>query len=182
MLMIERLLFIYFACVIIRSIKTVQKINEILGHKIVTAFTIGLDTILFLLVFKDLLSGDLTIWLILSMSLGYITGYYLGSFIEDRMALGKVTVTIKIAKENAPKLAKKLKEEGFIFIQSKRFYSHRGKLRKLFQGLIYRKELPKLKKITKEFKVIGIVENVKSTFGKEMFSSEEYLKFQDSSK
>ncbi|PLW79540.1 hypothetical protein C0585_07140 [Candidatus Woesearchaeota archaeon] len=180
--MIERILFIYFACVIIRSIKTVQKINEILGHKIVTAFTIGLDTILFLFVFKNLLSGDLTIWLILAMASGYISGYYLGAFIEDRMALGKVMVTIKIAKENAPKLAKKLKEGGFIFIQSKRFYSHRGKLRKLFQGLVYRKELPKLKKVTKEFKVLGIVENVKSTFGKEMFSSEEYLKFQDSSK
>ncbi|MCK5176257.1 MAG: hypothetical protein KAQ92_00900, partial [Candidatus Aenigmarchaeota archaeon] len=65
---------------------------------------------------------------------------------------------------------------GFIFIQSKRYYSHKGKLRKMHEGIIYRKELPKLKKITEEFNIVGVVSDIKSTFGKEIFSTKEYLK------
>ena len=102
--MIERIIFIFLMCMAIRTIKTMQKINEISGHKLITAVLIGMDTTVFLLVFKNLLTGELVVPVILAMAFGYISGYYLGAFIEEKMALGKVKVTIKIAKEQSKKV------------------------------------------------------------------------------
>lgn len=174
--MILRLIIIFGLCMVIRTIKTVQKINEISGQKTITAILIGLDTTLFLLVFNNLLSGDLNAYLVLSMALGYIAGYYLGAYIEEKMALGQVEVTIKISKEDSKELFKVLKANGFIFTRSQRVYSHKNKPRKIYQGIIYRKELPKLKKILEEFSFIAYVEPIKSIFGKKIVSSDEYLK------
>ena len=173
--MIERIIFIFLMCMAIRTIKTMQKINEISGHKLITAVLIGMDTTVFLLVFKNLLTGELVVPVILAMAFGYISGYYLGAFIEEKMALGKVKVTIKIAKEQSKKLSKILSENGFVFVRTKRVYSHKNKLRKIHQGVIYRKELPKLKHLLKDLNLIAYVEQIKSTFGKKIISSKEYL-------
>ena len=173
--MLERIISIFLMCMVIRTIKTVQKINEISGHKLITAILIGMDTTIFLLVFKNLITGDLVVPIVLAMALGYISGYYLGSFIEERMALGKVKVTIKIAKEHSKKLSKILLENGFVFVRTKRAYSHKDKLRKMHQGIIYRKELPKLKSLLKDLNLVAYVEPIKSTFGKKIISSKEYL-------
>lgn len=162
-------------CLIMRSLKTVQNITQIGGHKKVTIVLITIETLIFLLVFQNVITGELTFFVIMAVAVGYVLGYLIGSLIEDKMALGKVIVTIKIAKEKSKELSKTLKKNGFIFIQSKRFYSHKGKLRKLHQGIIYRKELPKLKSITKDFNIVATVETLKDTFGKKIISSEEYL-------
>lgn len=162
-------------CMIMRCVKTIQNITQIGGHKTITAFLLAIETLILLLVFKDVITGELTILVIIAVIAGYVLGYLIGSYIEDKMALGKVIVTIKIAREKSNKLAEVLKEHGFIFIQSKRFYSHKGKLRKIHQGVIYRKELPKLKAITKDFNIVASVENIKSTFGKKIISSKDYL-------
>jgi len=158
-----------------RSIKTIQSITQIGGHKTITAFLLAMETLIFLLVFKNVITGELTIFVIIAVTAGYVLGYLIGSYIEDKMALGKVIITIKIAKEKSEKLAIVLRDNGFIFIQSKRFYSHKGKLRKIHQGIIYRKELPHLKSITKDFNIVASVENIKSTFGKKIISAKDYL-------
>ena len=173
--MIERIIFIFLMCVAIRTIKTVQKINEISGHKFITAILIGMDTTVFLFVFQNLLTSELIVPVVLAMAFGYICGYYLGAFIEERMALGKVKVTIKIAKEQSKQLSKVLLDNGFVFVRSKRVYSHKNKLRKIYEGVIYRKELPKLKNVLKDLNLIAYVEQIKSTFGKKIISSKEYL-------
>lgn len=170
-----RLVYICLMCLVMRSLKTIQNITQIGGHKKITMILITLETLIFLLVFKNILTGELTFFIIIAVALGYIMGYLIGSFIEDKIALGKVKITIKIAKEKSKDLSKVLKENGFIFIQSKRYYSHKGKLRKLHQGIIYRNELPKLKAITKGFNIVASVENLKATFGKRIISSKEYL-------
>ena len=173
--MILRLAYIFLMCGVMRCIKTIQSITQIGGHKAITAFLIAMETLIFLLVFKNVITGDLTVLIIVAVIAGYVLGYLIGSYIEDKMALGKVIVTIKIAKEKSKDLSKVLKEHGFIFIQSKRFYSHKGKLRKIHQGIIYRKELPHLKAITKDFNIVASIENLKDTFGKKIISSKDYL-------
>jgi len=170
-----RLIYIFILCVLIRSIKTVQNISQNSGHKALSAVLIALDTTFFLLVFKDVITNELTTSVIASVALGYVVGYFIGTFIEERIALGKVVITIKIPKEKSPELAKILKDNGFVFIQSKRYYSHKGKLKKILHGVIYRKELPKLKKIVKGLPIIATVEHVKDTFGRKMVSSKQYL-------
>ena len=131
-----------------------------------------------MLVFKDVLTNDLTIPVMLAVAIGYMVGYLLGTFIEEKIALGKAVVTIKIRKSKSPELAKILKENGFQFIQSKRHYSAKGKLKKIFQGVVYRKELPKLKVITKDLPIIATVEQVKATFGREMIKAKDYLEIE----
>ncbi|MCK5040120.1 MAG: hypothetical protein KAR87_04090 [Candidatus Aenigmarchaeota archaeon] len=175
-ILIERMIYIFFMCAGMRCIRTVQEITRIQGQKKATSVLIALDTTLFLFVFRDVLVGEPNMIIFLTIAAGYIAGYYIGSYIEEKMALGKVEVSIKIGKEHSHKLARVLRENGFIFIQSKRYYSHKGKLRKMHEGIIYRKELPKLKKITEEFNIVGVVSDIKSTFGKEIFSTKEYLK------
>ena len=162
-------------CVLMRCIKTVQDITKIQGQKKATAVLIAIDTTLFLLVFRDVLIGELSIPLFIAIASGYIVGYYLGDYIENKMALGKVKVTIKIGKSKSHELARVLKEHGFIFTQSKRHYNHNGKLRKLHEGIIYRNELPTLKRITKKFNFVASIEDVKGTFGKRLINTKEYL-------
>jgi len=174
--MIVRLAYIFLMCIAIRSINTLEKINTIEGNKAITAFLMGLDTTLFLLVFKNILTGELNLPVVAAMASGYIVGYYLGTVIEEKMAIGKVLVTIKISKKYSKEIWKVLKENGFIFTRSKRVYSHKNKLKKIYQGIIFRKELPKLKRILKDFKIVGYVEPLKSTFGQKLITSKEYLK------
>ena len=180
--MIDRIIYVFIMCAGMRCIKTIQDITKIHGHRSITAILIALDTTLFLFVFRDVLVGELNILIFLAIAAGFIFGYYIGDYIENKMALGKVKITIKIAKSNSHKLASVLRENGFVFIQSKRYYSHKGKLRKIHEGIIYRNELPKLRNITKEFKIIGSVEDVKSTFGKKIISTKEYLELSEEDK
>ncbi len=161
-----------------RSIKTVQYISQMSNQKLVTTLCIVLDTIMGVLVLKNVLGGDLNVLKIAAMTCGYVSGFYVGSFIEDKMALGKVIVTIKVDKDSSKEMSKALRKNGFIFIQSKRHYTHKGKLRKLHQGIVFRKEIPKLKEVLKKYSFIATVQHVKSTFGKELISAEEYLRLQ----
>lgn len=163
-------------CILIRAFKTIQNITQITGQNFATAVLIGIDTIFFLLVFKNLLTDDLTLSLLLVVVFGFIAGFYLGAFIEEKIALGLVNVNIRIAKEKSKDLFNILNENGFVFVRSKRVHSHKGKLRKIYSGIVYRKELPKLKELIEEFNAVCVIENVKSTFGKKILTSEEYLK------
>lgn len=101
---------------IIKSISTVKSIVRIGGHKFMTMTLIAIDTILFVFIFNDVLSGELSLPIVLSLVGGYLVGYYIGTLIEEKMALGKVFVTIKIAKKDSHDLADRLKQNGFIFI------------------------------------------------------------------
>lgn len=167
-------------CVVIRAVKTLESIIKILGHKTITSLLIGLDSVLFLLVFKKILSDTITIPIVITMVVGYIVGYLLGAIFEEKLALGKVFVTLKVSKEDSPEISKILKAGGYVFIMSKRYYSHTGKLRKLYKAVIFRKELPHLRHILRKYNIVGTVENVKSTFGKPLRTKEEYLNLQNS--
>ena len=176
--MIIELAVLFVLSALVRCVKTVETITQVAGHKLVTSVLIALDTVLFLIVFRNVIINDITAPVLAAVAGGYIAGYYAGAFAEETMALGKLLVTIKISKEHSRRLAGILRENGFVFVQSKRFYSHKGKLKKLHQGIIYRKELPKLKGITKSLPVMATVEDVKSTFGKSVISSKDYLENQ----
>jgi uncharacterized protein YebE (UPF0316 family) len=176
------LVYLFILSAVVRTVKTVQNITQIGGHKFITAVFIVIDTVFFLVVFREVVIGDFTLPVLGAVASGYVVGYYIGTYIEEKMALGKLIVTIKISKKHSKKLSKKLRENGFVFIRSKRFYSHKGKLKKLHQGVIFRDELPKLKAVTKDFPVIATVEEVKSVFGEKVVSSKEYLQIQKESK
>lgn len=175
-----RLFYIFFMCVLLRSIKTIQNITQITGQKFATAILIAAETVFFLLVFKNLLMEELTVIIIIStIILGYILGFYIGLYLEEKLALGKVKVSIKISKDMSKDLFRTLNDNGFIFVRSRRYYSHNDKPRKFYSGVIYRKELGKLKHITKDFNAVFVIENIKDTFGKKMLYSKDYLKLKE---
>ncbi len=177
--MLTRLILIFLATMTIRTIGTLQKINEYEGRRSIATVLIGIDTVLFLLVLRDILSTEVTIPIVLSMATGYMVGYVIGTFIEEKMALGKVLVTIKISKKYSKELHRRLKENGFVFIRTKRVYTHKNKPKKIYQGIIYRKELPKLKSILEGLKFVAYVSPIKHHFGSRIVTAEEYLKDQD---
>jgi uncharacterized protein YebE (UPF0316 family) len=160
----------------VKVINTIFKLNEISGNRGIAILLLGVDTTLFLLIFKNVISGDLTVPIVFTMAFGYMAGYTIGCFIEEKMALGKVNVVIKISKKNFKELSKVLTQNGFIFVRTKRVYSQNGKLKKLYQGIVFRKELPKLKKILKDFSFVAYLEPIKGTFGKKILTSKEYSK------
>ncbi len=167
--------------VIIKSISTIRFISEVKGYKFLSMFLISVDTILFILIFNDILSQELSAPIIASLIAGYLTGYNIGTFIEDKIALGKVTVNIKIRESDSEKLKEKLKKNGFIFVESEYNYSHKGKKRCIYQGILLRKELPKLKKVLSELDVIATVQEVKEVCGKTVIPSKKYLRYQNRS-
>ncbi len=149
-----------------------------MGQKLVSSVLIAVDTVFFLLVFKEILTEDLDVFVVTAMALGYVVGYYLGSIIEDKLALGHVMITLKTSKQDSPVLAELLKKHGFVFIQSKKYYNHNGKHMRLHKGIIFRRELPHLKHLVKDYNLVGIVKNVKEVFGKKILNAEEYLELQ----
>ena len=173
--MIERLAFVFLACMGINAVKTLRKINEIAGHRKAATMLIAVDTIIFLLVFRDLITNELTVPVVAVMAIGYVTGYNIGSWVEEKMALGEVSVTIKIPKSQSKELWRRLKESGFVFTRTQRAYSHKDKPRKFYHGIIFRKELPKLKKILDGLNYVSHAEPVKDIFGKRLVKSDEYL-------
>lgn len=176
--MIIKLLLVFIACIGINTIKTVRKISEIEGHKRLASLLIGLDTLLFMFIIADIISNDLGFIFVISMASGYILGYWIGTMLEEKIALGKVSVTIKIPKHQSKELWKTLRENGFIFIRTQRVYSHKNKPRKMYEGIIYRQELPKLKNILRNFNLVAHVQPIKDTFGKTILTSDKYLKHQ----
>ncbi|MFW6046195.1 MAG: hypothetical protein ACOCP4_00090 [Candidatus Woesearchaeota archaeon] len=163
---------------LIKSISTLKFIVEVKGYRLMSMILIMVDLVLFISIFNDLLSGELSAPIIGSLGLGYITGYNIGLYMEKKIALGKVSVNIKIRKKDSEYLRKELKKNGFIFIKSDENYSHKGKKRVLFNGVIFRKELPKLRGIINKMDLIATVYEVKEVCGKKVIPSKEYLRLQ----
>ncbi len=173
--MIERLVFVFLACMGINTIKTLRKINEIAGHRKIATTLIAVDTVIFLLVFRDLITNKLTIPIVAVMAIGYVIGYNMGSWIEEKMAIGEVSVTIKIPKKQSKELWRRLRKNGFVFTRTQRAYSHKDKPRKFYHGIIFRKELPKLKHTLKGLNYVSHAQPVKDLSGKKIVKSDDYL-------
>ncbi len=169
--MILNLLIMFGMAVIIKVINTFSKLSEIRGNRKLAVILLGIDSFLFLLVFKNIMSNASNLPVIFMVSVGFMTGYILGGKLEERVAIGFVAATIKVAKKDSKELYKRLNDSGFIFTRSKRIYSPNGGQRKVYHGILFRKELPKLKKCLKSLNHITYTEPVKDVFGKKMIKT-----------
>ena len=166
--MILDLVLMFGVAVLIKIINTFSKLSELRGNRTLAVIFLGIDSFLFLLVFKNLMSNASGIPIIVMLSIGFMVGYILGGKLEEKIALGFITATIKVAKGDSKELFKRLNGAGFIFTRTQRIYTHLGNARKVYHGILYRKELPRLKKCLEGLDHITYTETVKDIFGKKI--------------
>ena len=104
--------FIIFLCKIIEvSFATVRMVLITKGEKTKGSFMAFFEITIWLVVSANVLTGLATDPMKGVMyALGYVVGNYLGSIIEEKIALGIVTVTIITSSENNEIITEKLKE------------------------------------------------------------------------
>ncbi len=158
----------FFIAVLIKIINTFSKLSEIRGNRKLAVLLLGIDSFLFLSVFKKVMIDTSSVAVIFMLSLGFMWGYILGGKLEEYVALGNIAATIKIAKKDSKELFKRLNDSGFIFTRSKRVYTHTGIPVKIYHGILFRKELSKLKKCLKGLDHLTYTEPVSGVFGKKL--------------
>ena len=169
--MILNLLFMFGVAVLIRILNTFSKLSEIRGNRKLAVIFLGIDSFLFLSVFKKVMTDTSSILVIFMLSVGFMVGYLLGGKLEEYVALGNIAATIKVAKSDSKVLFKRLNDAGFIFTRSKRVYTHTGIPVKVYHGILFRKELAKLKKCLKGLDHITYTEAVSGVFGKKLVTT-----------
>jgi uncharacterized protein YebE (UPF0316 family) len=105
-------LFIFFARVVDMSCATVRTIMIVRGQRVIAAIIGFFEVTVYILALNQVvgkLSNPLNL---LFYALGFATGNYVGSLIEERMALGFVTVEI-IPSARGSELPERLREEGY---------------------------------------------------------------------
>jgi len=156
------------AAILIKILNTFSKLSEIRGNRKLAVIFLGIDSFIFLSVFKKVMTDTSSIFVIAMLSMGFMVGYLLGGKLEEYVALGNIAATIKVAKTDSKVLFKRLNDAGFIFTRSKRVYTHTGIAVKIYHGILFRKELSKLKKCLKGLDHITYTEAVSGVFGKKL--------------
>jgi uncharacterized protein YebE (UPF0316 family) len=166
-----RLIYIFGMCILIRGIKTIQNISMNSGQKKLAAVLTGLDTLFFFLVFKNVIDNEVTFMILSTVVSGYIVGFFLGTYIEEKIGLGKVMISIKIPSRQSNRLSKLLDDHGFVFTTTENVLGKNKKRKKIHQGVVFRKELDKLEALIGDLDIIATVKPVKSTFGRALMPS-----------
>ncbi|MDX9864706.1 MAG: DUF5698 domain-containing protein [Anaerolineaceae bacterium] len=105
-------LFIFLMRVVNISTDTVRLLFMIQRRKVVVWILGFVQSILYVLVIGSVLSQLDNFWFLLAYASGYSTGTSLGMWIEERLALGYLQVTI-ISPSLGTAIAENLRNEGF---------------------------------------------------------------------
>ena len=106
-------LIIFFARVVDVSLGTLRVLFIVRGQRVQAAVTGFFEVIIFLVALGMVVQDLDNPWKVVVYSLGFATGCYVGSILEEKLAMGFVTVQI-ITRKNTPVcLAGFLREKGF---------------------------------------------------------------------
>ena len=127
--------------------------------------TVFLDAFIFAYAFK-LIAGSSGFIYILAFALGRLSGVFMGNFLENKIAVGLVEVTVYKHTDDGIELADQLRRFGYS-VTTKIGYGLQGKERLLLQIILPRKELPELQGIlSQNGKLNMMVKNISQTYGK----------------
>ncbi|SCZ06939.1 DUF2179 domain-containing protein [Alkaliphilus peptidifermentans] len=137
-------LFIFVARVTDVSMATIRMIMVVKGRRIQAAIIGFFEIIIYILAIGKVLSEINNPINLLVYATGFATGNYLGVYLEEKMALGSITVQV-ISEHEVMKLVEKLRNEGFgvTVIEG---YGRQG-IRHLLNITLQRKNLSKLHNI-----------------------------------
>lgn len=146
--MIAGYLYIFCARIIDVSISVVRTLLMVRGKKIQAACLGAVEVFVYITVLTKIMGQLNNLGNLIAYSLGFGTGQIVGIFIEQKMALGNVTVQV-ITKEDENQLVEVLREEGFgvTVVQG---YGRNG-MKHILNIVLKRSMLPKLNEVLNEF-------------------------------
>lgn len=106
-------LFIFFARVTDVSLFTIRMLFIVRGKRKQAAIIGFFEVIIYITALGKVVSGLSDYRNLLVYALGYACGNYVGSFIEEKLAIGKITAQIVCKHYNGQNVAEKLRDEGF---------------------------------------------------------------------
>ncbi len=106
-------LFIFFARILDVSLGTLKTLFVIRGNKKLS-FILGLIeiTVWYIVVNKALGDGKMDIFVAIAYSTGYASGAVVGSFIEEKLAIGQLSLQVIIERDHS-NLIELLREKGY---------------------------------------------------------------------
>jgi uncharacterized protein YebE (UPF0316 family) len=140
-------LIIFMLRLINLSMDTIRILFVIQGRKVIVWILGFLQSIVFVLAIGSVLSQLDNIWFLLAYAGGYSTGTSVGMWIEERLALGYLQVTI-ISPSLGTAIAENLRSEGFAVTE----IPARGKdgMVSILHCSVMRKDLDLLETVTME--------------------------------
>lgn len=103
---------IFSARILDVSISVVRTLMMVRGRKFIAAAMGTLEVFVYILILTRIMSQLDNVGNLIAYSLGFGSGQIVGIFIEQKMALGSLTVQV-ITKENENELVEVLRKEGF---------------------------------------------------------------------
>ncbi|SHF62514.1 Uncharacterized protein YebE, UPF0316 family [Desulfofundulus australicus DSM 11792] len=107
-------LFIFFARVLDMSLDVIRVLMLMRDKRLLAAIIGFLEVSIFILALNKVLAGGLDDPLkVIAYAGGFATGNYIGSFIENKLALGYLSLQVFPEPQLTPHLINKLRQEGF---------------------------------------------------------------------
>jgi uncharacterized protein YebE (UPF0316 family) len=103
-------LFIFCARVVDVSLATIRTLMIVRGNRLCAAFIGFFEVIVYITALNRVVGGLNNPANLLAYALGFATGNYVGSFIEEKLAFGLTTVQIITAK---PEMVEDIRQKGF---------------------------------------------------------------------
>ncbi len=111
--MIFGYLFIFIARVTDMSLFTLRMLFLVKGRRLTAAALGFVEVIIYITALGKVVNGLSDYRNLLAYALGYACGNYLGSYLEEKLAVGKLTAQIVCSHCDRHQLAEKLRQEGF---------------------------------------------------------------------
>ncbi len=102
---------IFTARVADMSMATIRTILLVRGRKLVAAIIGFFEVLIFIVVLAKVVNNLNDPWSILAYSLGFATGNYFGGYLEEKLAIGHVSVQV-ISKNFADSILQTLRDQG----------------------------------------------------------------------
>jgi uncharacterized protein YebE (UPF0316 family) len=142
-------LFIFFARIIDVSMATIRTLMIVKGKRNYAALIGFFEVIIYIAALGKVVSGLNNIGNLLAYALGFASGNYIGSFIEEKIALGNLMVQIIMLETNEG-FVDRLRENGF-GVTVLQGYGREG-VRDVLNIILKRKDLKKLYEIVDNMK------------------------------
>ena len=141
-------LLIFFSRICDVTLSTLRTILVVQGRKIPTAILGFFEVVIYIIILNTLMQSMDNIFNVIAYGLGFAAGNFVGISIEDRLALGYISVQIIVPQANERELTEALRKRGYgVTILEGRGYESRNSV---LIAVVGRKEYNKLRYITKK--------------------------------
>ncbi|MFB0971755.1 MAG: DUF2179 domain-containing protein [Tissierellia bacterium] len=141
-------LLIFFSRICDVSLSTMRTILVVQGRKIPAAILGFFEVVIYIMILNTLMQSMDNVFNIIAYGLGFAAGNFVGISIEDKLALGYISVQIIIREESEHELTEALRKRGYgVTVLEGHGYETKNSV---LIAVIGRKEYDKLRYVTKK--------------------------------